>query len=186
MDLALAYLLRGERVGIREPSPADREAYFDLRRASEDFHRSWEPTPHLDVDPYSSASFEAFLADEGELPRRVRLFVCRRSDDALLGLVNINEIVRGCSGRLTFVIRKNESSPFRNESNEIPSGMCRVPITQPVGVYIRTVAAEWLMGSALYIPEVGGTLRTEVLPNCRWPSTGHCQTDILRSLIEVR
>lgn len=89
------YLATSERVGIRAPERADREAFFELRRASEALHRPWEPALDPEHDPYSREAWEEFLAGHGEGARRMRYLLCRLEDDALLGLVNVGEIVRG-------------------------------------------------------------------------------------------
>ena len=85
---------QGGRVFLRLPVFGDREEYLGLRRASADFHRSWEPRPPEGVDPFGEEAFAGYLRDSnGE--RRVRLLLCRLDDGAILGAINLNEIVRG-------------------------------------------------------------------------------------------
>ena len=95
MDLGAPYLRSSGRVGIRHPRREDRDAFFELRRASEALHRPWEPTVEPGRDPYSEEAWEEFLAGHGLAARRMRYLCCRLEDGALLGLCNVNEIVRG-------------------------------------------------------------------------------------------
>ncbi len=75
------------RVLVRAPTPADRAEYLRVMRASRRLHRPWSPVP-------SDASFDRLLTcveDERYEPG----LVCRIEDGAIVGLININEIVRG-------------------------------------------------------------------------------------------
>jgi ribosomal-protein-alanine N-acetyltransferase len=83
------------RVFLRSPAEPDFEAYAGLLKASEDFHKPWTPTLPAGVDPYGRASFMEWLRTNGMVHRRERLLVCRRSDDRILGLANLSQIVRG-------------------------------------------------------------------------------------------
>ncbi|MCB9914177.1 MAG: GNAT family N-acetyltransferase [Planctomycetes bacterium] len=91
----MSYLAQGASVGVRHPVRGDREAFFELRRASEAFHRPWEPASAVE-DPYTEQAWDLFLAGHGAAARRMRYLLFRRADDALVGLVNVSEIVRGC------------------------------------------------------------------------------------------
>lgn len=87
-------VLAGQRVFLRKPAPRDRDEYLGLRRGSAAFLRSWEPAP-----PRGRSQARQF-ADWLETSRRGRhekLLVCRIQDGAVLGAVNVNEIVRGPS-----------------------------------------------------------------------------------------
>jgi ribosomal-protein-alanine N-acetyltransferase len=84
----------GERVLLRYPTGSDQGPYLELRRTSDAFLAPWNPAPSLDQDPYAPSVFDELLA-HAQTERRHGLFICRRSDQALLGAVNLNEIVRG-------------------------------------------------------------------------------------------
>lgn len=111
MDLGATYLREGPRVGIRPPALSDREEFQELRRQSESFHQPWEPLPP--PRPYSERAFAALVESQGESARRFRFLLCRRDDGAILGLVNINEVVRGIfqSGYLGYWI----GAPFARQ-----------------------------------------------------------------------
>lgn len=87
-------LPRGERTLLRHPTAEDADEYLDLRRRSAHFHAPWEPGGAPGVDPYDEDAYRHYLlgAQDG---RRVRLLLCRRADGAILGGINLNEIVRG-------------------------------------------------------------------------------------------
>jgi len=75
------------RVLVRAPVPDDRAEYFDAMRASRRLHGRWVP-------PASDESFDRLLrcaADERYEPG----LVCRIEDGAIVGFINMNEIVRG-------------------------------------------------------------------------------------------
>jgi [ribosomal protein S5]-alanine N-acetyltransferase len=75
------------RVLARAPTPADRGAYLDAMRSSRRLHGRWVP-------PASDESFDRLLrcvADERYEPG----LVCRIEDGAIVGFINVNEIVRG-------------------------------------------------------------------------------------------
>jgi ribosomal-protein-alanine N-acetyltransferase len=111
VDLGATYLREGPRVGLRAPALSDEQEFHELRRQSEEFHRPWEPLPA--PRPYSSEAFAALVASQGEAARRFRFLLRRRSDDAILGLVNLNEVVRGIfqSGYLGYWI----GAPFARQ-----------------------------------------------------------------------
>ncbi|HET6870675.1 MAG TPA: GNAT family protein [Solirubrobacteraceae bacterium] len=75
------------RVLVRAPTPADRDEYLHAMRSSRRLHGRWVP-------PASDESFDRLLScveDERYEPG----FVCRIEDGAIVGFINISEIVRG-------------------------------------------------------------------------------------------
>ncbi len=78
----------GPRVYLRSPSAADGLALLALNQASADFHRGWV------YPPITPADFAAYVM-RCQLDNYVGMLICRRSDDALLGAINLSEIVRG-------------------------------------------------------------------------------------------
>jgi [ribosomal protein S5]-alanine N-acetyltransferase len=83
------------RVFLRAPEFRDYEEFTDLKRASEEFHRPWSPVPPPGVDVYGEQAFAEFVRRNGMVHRRERMLVCRLEDKRILGVVNLNEIVRG-------------------------------------------------------------------------------------------
>ena len=77
----------GRRVLLRAPEPADAPVLATLARASRRLHRPWVYAPET-----ATAAARWIRAAEA---RRRRLLVRRRVDDAIVGVVNLNEIVRG-------------------------------------------------------------------------------------------
>jgi len=81
-------LVAGERVYLRRPGERDRAEFLEGVKASRMLHRSWAHPP---------ADHHAFT----EYLRRFRghnhegYLVCRAEDDAIAGVINVNEIVRG-------------------------------------------------------------------------------------------
>lgn len=84
----------GDRVFLRRPTGRDREAYLALRHRSAAFLLRWEPVP-----PRGRTAAEQFAAwlRSSRGGRHEKLLICRTTDGALLGAVNLNEIVRGPS-----------------------------------------------------------------------------------------
>jgi ribosomal-protein-alanine N-acetyltransferase len=82
-----AAIATGARVYLRAPVPADASRLAALARASRRFHRPWVYAPE------TARAVERAIRAGG--PSRLRLLVCRRADGAIVGVVNLNEIVRG-------------------------------------------------------------------------------------------
>jgi ribosomal-protein-alanine N-acetyltransferase len=79
---------RGERVHIHAPGVRDRDELLALARRSRALHRGWISPPR------TPGAFAAYLARLRE-GRSEGFLLRRNADGALLGLVNLNEIVRG-------------------------------------------------------------------------------------------
>jgi [ribosomal protein S5]-alanine N-acetyltransferase len=76
------------RVLIRPPAPADEEEWIARMRASRRFHRPWI---HMPITPEAYRDYVARNAEE----RREQRIVCRLEDGALVGFINVSEIIRG-------------------------------------------------------------------------------------------
>lgn len=84
----------GRRVFLRKPAAGDRDEYLALRRRSAAFLRPWEPLPSRGST--AADQFAEWLRTSRR-GRHEKLLVCRIQDGALLGAINLNEIVRGPS-----------------------------------------------------------------------------------------
>jgi ribosomal-protein-alanine N-acetyltransferase len=73
---------------VRRPRLADRDEFIRLAGASARFHRG------LVSPPRHPADFAAYVRRSRD-PRQLPLLVCRRADGAILGAINLSEIVRG-------------------------------------------------------------------------------------------
>jgi len=88
------FLLEGERVGIRRPSDADAEEFVALMRASAALHQRWGEYPT------TTDKFQTYLRRR-DLPDQEGFLVCARDggggngSGAIVGVININAIVRG-------------------------------------------------------------------------------------------
>lgn len=78
-----------DRVFIRPPRAGDEKAYLAGVRQSRDLHRPWVPLV---------ASGEAFRGrlKNARSPRSASFFVFRSDSGALVGVVDLTEIVHGC------------------------------------------------------------------------------------------
>lgn len=87
------------RVLLRTPRPEDRAVWCDLVRASGGFYAGRITTRG------TAAAFRAYLA-RAKTPTAACRLIWRRSDDALLGAINISEIIWGFfkSGYLGYYI----------------------------------------------------------------------------------
>ncbi len=79
---------RGRRVHVRAPDGRDRDAFLDLVHRSRRLHHGWMAAPD------TARGFSAYL-DRLSEDRHAGFLLLRNEDEALLGLVNLNEIVRG-------------------------------------------------------------------------------------------
>lgn len=75
-------------VYIRHVRPQDRTEFLDLMCASQDLHLPWI-TP-----PRNNATFAQYIARTNR-DDHAGFVVARYSDDAIVGIVNLNNIVRG-------------------------------------------------------------------------------------------
>jgi [ribosomal protein S5]-alanine N-acetyltransferase len=82
----------GRRVYLRRPTRRDQDEYLTLRRRSADFLKRWEPAAPRGK---RAAKLFAEWLRSGRGGRHEKLLICRREDGAILGAVNLNEIVRG-------------------------------------------------------------------------------------------
>lgn len=87
---------RESRVYLRAPALSDYEENTALLKASEAFHKPWSPAHPAGIDRYGEELFARYVRTSGPGSRRERRFICRKSDDRLLGAVHISEIVKGC------------------------------------------------------------------------------------------
>jgi ribosomal-protein-alanine N-acetyltransferase len=76
------------RIYLRRPTEKDAEECIQRAKESVSFHRPWI---------FPSASLSDFMAylDRSSTPRHRGYLVCRKSDDRIAGVVNLNEIIRG-------------------------------------------------------------------------------------------
>ena len=79
---------RPGRVYLRAVSDTDRKEFLSLMRSSRHLHHPWISPP------LSDAAFTSYLARTRREDHE-GLLVCNRSDDAIAGVINLNNIVRG-------------------------------------------------------------------------------------------
>ena len=85
-----------ERLTLRPPAHSDFRAWMALRRDSKDFLAPWEPSwasDHLTRKAFTNRVYWAQRSVAGG--SAVPLFLIRRSDDALLGAITLDNIRRG-------------------------------------------------------------------------------------------
>jgi ribosomal-protein-alanine N-acetyltransferase len=87
------------RIYLRAPTLADESQFLAAARRSRVIHRPWVKAPTTE------AAYRAYLARMTE-PANVALLVCLRRSDALVGVFNITNIVRGLfrSGYLGYYV----------------------------------------------------------------------------------
>lgn len=87
-----AATITGRNVYLRPPRPADAAAFVAGVRASRALHGSWTRPPGTVA---RFAAFVARFAPRGKAMTHAGYLVHRREDDALVGVFNFSEIVRG-------------------------------------------------------------------------------------------
>lgn len=93
-DRTLEVVARGEHVLLRYPVPADESAFVELVAASEETRQPWVPGPQGAEGTDGPLWFRSLLGANAD-GRNAKLMVVHIADDALIGGMNINEIVRG-------------------------------------------------------------------------------------------
>ena len=89
---APAATITGVNVYLRPPRLSDAVAFHTAVRASATLHRGWTSAPGT---PARYARFVHRYAARGMHPTHAGFLVFRRDDDALVGVYNFSEIVRG-------------------------------------------------------------------------------------------
>ena len=89
---APAATITGVNVYLRPPRLSDAARFRSAVRASLDLHRGWTSAPET---PARFARFVHRYAGGGREPQNAGFLVFRRDDDALVGVYNFSEIVRG-------------------------------------------------------------------------------------------
>ena len=84
----------GEGVFLRRPRASDEGEYRRLMKASEAFLKPWFPRPHHGEERSSRKAFRQLLAGARK-QRHDKALLCRTEDGAILGGLNLSEIVRG-------------------------------------------------------------------------------------------
>jgi len=84
--------ITGVNVYLRPPRLSDAAAFRAAVRASAALHRGWASAPGT---PARYAKFVQRYAGRRKNPTHAGFLVLRRSDDALVGVYNFSEIVRG-------------------------------------------------------------------------------------------
>lgn len=90
------FRIESDRITLRPPQHGDFRAWSELRRDSADFLVPWEPTwaaDHLTRKGFTNRVYWAqrSVRSESALP----VFLIRRSDEALLGAITLDNIRRG-------------------------------------------------------------------------------------------
>jgi ribosomal-protein-alanine N-acetyltransferase len=81
-------IVTGERVFLRAPAGRDREEFIALNRASRRLHRG------LVAPPIEPEQFDAFLK-RSRMADSACFLICRAEDGAIVGSINLSQIVRG-------------------------------------------------------------------------------------------
>jgi ribosomal-protein-alanine N-acetyltransferase len=76
------------RVVLRTPTPGDKDEFIASMRLSRALHRPWVTMPET---PQAYAQYLGKVED----PRAAPFFACRTEDGAIVGFLNLSEIVRG-------------------------------------------------------------------------------------------
>lgn len=89
-----AALVRGRRLYLRHLHPADEREWVELRQGSRAHLGPWDPLPPPGQDLYGPTGFRRHL-DTSDTEHNQRHLVVRRSDEAIVGMVNLSQICRG-------------------------------------------------------------------------------------------
>lgn len=82
------FVARGQKTGIRRPSPADRDEFVALTQASREFLHPW-------IDPPATHErYDSYLRSR-QTPTDDGVLICELASGRIAGAININCIVRG-------------------------------------------------------------------------------------------
>ncbi|MDQ2917789.1 MAG: GNAT family N-acetyltransferase [Pseudomonadota bacterium] len=84
--------LEGNRVHLRSPRRTDQRSFIAQARQSRALHRGWVQAPET---PTAYAAYVARYHPTAATPRDIGFLVIRNEDDALAGVINFSEIIRG-------------------------------------------------------------------------------------------
>ncbi|MEO9135455.1 MAG: GNAT family N-acetyltransferase [Casimicrobiaceae bacterium] len=84
--------LEGNRVHLRSPRRTDQRSFIAQARQSRALHRGWVQAPET---PTAYAAYVARYHPTAAMPRDIGFLVIRNEDDALAGVINFSEIIRG-------------------------------------------------------------------------------------------
>jgi ribosomal-protein-alanine N-acetyltransferase len=82
----------GKRVHLRPPQRRDQKAFIAQAKASRPLHSGWVQAPET---PDSFAAYIARYDSASDMQRHAGFLVVRNRDEALAGVINFSEIVRG-------------------------------------------------------------------------------------------
>lgn len=96
MPVRTNVLVPGERVYLRRPVSRDAAAFVAAVRASRSLHGKWVQAPSTRARFMDYVRrFAGARSRNARTASHVGMMVCRREDDALVGVFNFSEIVRG-------------------------------------------------------------------------------------------
>jgi ribosomal-protein-alanine N-acetyltransferase len=164
--LALA-IASGERIFLRHPLATDRDEWIELREASWEHLRPWEPTPP-DHDRVSNNHADAFerILETAQRATSQRFLICAVTSGEILGQISLNQIFRGsfCSastgywigqrharqGFMTEALRTLLAHAFgplllhRVEANIIPGNIASRGVAIRVGMRLEGLSPRFL------------------------------------------
>ena len=170
----------GDRIFLKRPNGRDRDAYLALRHRSAAFLRRWEPVP-----PRGRTAADRFAAwlRSSRGGRHEKLLICRKADGAVLGAVNINEIVCGPSesaylgywigapharqGYMTEALRLALAHAFRTlrlhrlEANILPDNRASIALVRRAGFRREGYSLGYLKIAGHWADHVRWALRVE-------------------------
>ena len=105
-DCTPEVVAHGEHVHLRYPTPVDESAFVELVESSEELRLPWVPGPQAQTGSDGLLWFRSMLGANAD-GRNAKLLIVHTADEALIGCININEVVRGAfqSGFLGYWIR---------------------------------------------------------------------------------
>ncbi len=87
-------IIAGERIFLRRPRATDEAEWVEVRARNRAFLEKWEPRFPGRIDRFGRSGFRMMLK-RGRARNRLVTLVCHRATGEIIGMLTLNEIVRG-------------------------------------------------------------------------------------------
>lgn len=135
-------IAQSDRVALRYPCAADRDAFVALRQSSRAHLEPWEPIPPSGLDLYSPDAFDREL-ETHNTDREQRWLIIERATNTIAGRIALTNIERGVfqNGRFGYWLGEPfQGKGLMTEALRLAVGHCFAP-TESAGLGLHRLSA---------------------------------------------